>query len=348
MTTPRRVRSHAEISLSLFGKQQIQTLHAASLKILDRTGVAVHDAAALDLLKKAGARVEGDRVRMKAVLVERALKTAPKSIQIHDRAGKPAMRLEGWNSYYGTGSDCPSALDADTGLHRPSTKADVGRLALLCDRLANIDFCMSMGIASDASRVTSFVHQFDAMVRNTSKPVLFTAHDAEDMRDILSLAEIATGGGRRDLEERPRYVHYNEPVSPLHHTPNGTGKLLFCAEHRLPMIYIASPMMGAIGPGDHGRLRRPGERRGALRAGDPSVEEPRRAVHLRGGCLHHGHAHHDLLLRSAGTPDDEHRLRGPGPSLPSCPSSASRARRIPRCSTPRPARRWPLPSWSAP
>ena len=210
--------------------------------------MAVRDAAALALLRKAGARVEGERVRMKAGLVERALKTAPKSIQVYNRPGEPAMRLEGWNSYYGTGSDCPSAIDPDTGRHRSSTKADVGRLALLCDRLANIDFCMSMGIASDASRLTSFVHQFEAMVRNTSKPVLFTAHNAEDMQDILRLAEIAAGGGRRELEERPRYVHYNEPVSPLHHTPQGVGKLLFCAEHRMPMIYIASPMMGASAP----------------------------------------------------------------------------------------------------
>ncbi len=245
--TPRTARSHAEISLGLLGKRQIQTLHAAALKILDQTGAAVHDAAALDLLKKAGARVEGERVRMKALLVERALQTAPKSIPIYNRAGEPAMRLEGWNSYFGTGSDCPSAMDPETGRHRPSTKADVGRLALLCDRLANVDFCMSMGIASDASRLTSYVHQFDAMVRNTAKPVLFTAHDAEDMRDILSLAEIAIGG-RRELEERPRYIHYNEPVSPLHHTPQGVGKLLFCAERRLPMIYIASPMMGATAP----------------------------------------------------------------------------------------------------
>jgi trimethylamine--corrinoid protein Co-methyltransferase len=107
---------------------------------------------------------------------------------------------------------------------------------------------MSMGIASDASRLTSYVHQFDAMARNTSKPIVFTAHDAEDMRDILSLAEIAVEGGARELQKRPRYIHYNEPVSPLHHTPQGLGKLLFCAEHRIPMIYIGSPMMGATAP----------------------------------------------------------------------------------------------------
>jgi trimethylamine--corrinoid protein Co-methyltransferase len=244
----RFVQSKADISLSVLGEGQIQTVHAASMDILARTGVAVHDATALALLKKAGASVEGERVRMKASLIERALESAPKSIRVYGRAGEPAMRLEGWETYFGTGSDCPSAIDPETGRHRASTKADVGRLARLCDKLGQIDFCMSMGIASDASRITSFVHQFDAMVRNTSKPILFTAHDAEDMRDILSLAEIAVDGGPKELEERPRYIHYNEPVSPLQHTPQGTGKLLFCAAHRVPMIYIGSPMMGASAP----------------------------------------------------------------------------------------------------
>ena len=238
----------AHISWKILNRRQIQTIHDASMQVLARTGVAVRSAEALALLKKAGAAVDGERVRMKADLVTRALETAPSSIPIHDRAGKLVMHLGGWESYFGTGSDCPSTIDPDTGEHRASTKEDVGRIARLCDGLGNIDFCMSMGIACDASRLTSYVHQFDAMVRNTSKPVVFTAQDTEDMRDILDIAEALVDGGRLELEERPRYIHYNEPVSPLHHTPQGMGKLLFCAEHRIPMIYIASPMMGASAP----------------------------------------------------------------------------------------------------
>ncbi len=246
--TTRMTASTAKIAMGLLDARQIHTIHQVSLDILTRTGVRVQDEEALALLKKAGARVDGDRVRLKAGLVERALRTAPKSIPVYNRAGTIAMRLEGWNSYFGTGSDCPSAIDPDTRRRRASVKADVGRIALLCDRLEHIDFCMSMGIASDASRVTSYVHQFDAMARCTAKPLVFTAHDAEDMRDILALAETVTGNGSRDLEQRPRFIHYNEPISPLLHSPQGLGKLLFCAAHRLPMIYIASPMMGASAP----------------------------------------------------------------------------------------------------
>jgi trimethylamine--corrinoid protein Co-methyltransferase len=238
----------ANLRLGILGGRQIETLHQAALDILERTGVLVSDAAALALLKKAGASIDGERVRVKAGLVGQALATAPGAIQIYNRSGRPAMCLEGWNSYFGTGSDCPSTIDPDTNSHRPSTKADVGRIALLCEQLPNVDFCMSMGIASDASRVTSYVHQFDAMARNTCKPLVYTAHDVSDLQDILALGQIVIDGNGKELEERPRYIHYNEPISPLQHSPQGVGKLLFCAEHRIPVIYIASPMMGASAP----------------------------------------------------------------------------------------------------
>lgn len=242
------IEGHAEIAFRMLTLRQIERIHQASLDILERTGVVVRDATALALLKQAKASTDGERVRLKAHLVEGALKTAPHSISIYRRDGDHAMCLEGWNSYFGTGSDCPSAIDPDTHQHRPSTKADVGRITQLCDKLTNIDFCMSMGIAWDASTVTSYVHQFDAMARHTSKPLVYTANDVADMGDILALAEIVVDGSSRELEDRPRYIHYNEPISPLHHTPNGLAKLLFCAEHKIPMIYIGSPMMGASAP----------------------------------------------------------------------------------------------------
>ena len=239
---------HAHIAFGILTRGQVEKIHQASLNILERTGVLVRDTSALEMLKQADASVDGERVRLPPQLVEQALTTAPRCIRIYSRGGETAMVLEGRNSYFGTGSDCPSTIDPDTHQHRPSTKADVGRIAQLCDKLPNIDFCMSMGIAQDASPITSFVHQFDAMARHTSKPLIYTANDAEDMDDILALAEIIVDGGSRELEDRPRYIHYNEPISPLHHSPNGLAKLLFCAAHKIPIIYIGSPMMGASAP----------------------------------------------------------------------------------------------------
>lgn len=238
---------NTKIELSHLGPAHIRRLHQAALDILDGTGVVVAHPVALELLKAAGARVEGQRVRIPSRMVEAALASAPKSIDIYDRLGRVVMRLGGRNSYFGTGSDLPSTIDPDTGEHRRSGKQDVARIARLCDGLENIDFCMSMAIASDASPVTSYVHQFDGMVRSTAKPLVFTADSATDMQDIFDLGA-AVVGGAEELTARPRYVLYNEPISPLYHTPNGVDKLLFAAKHNIPMIYIGSPMAGATGP----------------------------------------------------------------------------------------------------
>ena len=241
-------RSRAAVRLSVLDARQADRVHEASLDILSDTGVAVQSQEALSLLAGVGAAVDGERVRIPGHLVAKAIETAPTSITIHDRQGGTAMSLEDGRIYFGTGSDCPSVIDPQTGQHRGSTKSDVACFARLCDGLENIDFCMSMGIASDASRVTSYVHQFDAMVRNTGKPLIFTADGAADMRDIFDLAMAVVGGGREELRARPRYILYDEPISPLLHTPDGLAKMMFAAEHGIPMIYVGSPMMGATAP----------------------------------------------------------------------------------------------------
>lgn len=241
-------KSKAVVRLSVLDAGQAGRIHEASLEILSRTGVVVQSQEALFLLAGVGAAADGERVRIPSHLVAKALETAPTSITIYDRQGRSTMSLEEGLVYFGTGSDCPSAIDPETGQHRQSTKSDVARIARLCDGLENIDFCMSMGIASDASRVTSYVHQFDAMVRNTVKPLIFTADGAADMRDILDLAMAVVQGGCEELKARPRYILYDEPISPLHHSPNGLAKMMFAAEHGIPMIYIGSPMMGASAP----------------------------------------------------------------------------------------------------
>ena len=238
----------ATVRLAALDDSQIERLHQATLDIMAQTGAVVQDSEARSLLADAGAAVEGERVRISADLVARAIETGPASVTVYGRQGDPAMVLEKGRTYFGTGSDCPSVVDPETGAHRESTKADVGRMARLCDGLANIDFCMSMGIASDASQITSYVHQFDAMARNTAKPLIFTAQDAVDMEDILDLATAVVQGSRQELQARPRYILYDEPLSPLCHTADGVGKLLFAAEHSIPVIYIGSPMMGASAP----------------------------------------------------------------------------------------------------
>ncbi|MBW2057365.1 MAG: trimethylamine methyltransferase family protein [Deltaproteobacteria bacterium] len=232
----------------ILSKEQVDRVNEYSLRVLEEIGCKVLCDEALDILGRIGCDVSRpERVRIPRGLVMEAIEAAPKTIEVFNRDGEKAMTFAEDSCYYGTGSDCPTTIDLYSGERRPCTKQDVGRLARFCDGLANIDFVMSFGIANDVPQGESFVHQYEAMLLNTKKPVIVTGHGRNDMTTIIEMGAAAAGGLDR-LEERPHLILYTEPVSPLVHTEMGVGKGLVCCDHGIPFIYIGSPMMGATGP----------------------------------------------------------------------------------------------------
>jgi trimethylamine---corrinoid protein Co-methyltransferase len=235
------------VGLNTISYDQFEEIHLATLEILDRVGVRVSDTEALDLLKKAGARVDGNLAKIPASLVQDALASAPCRVPISNRSGERAMRLEKGRSYYGSGSDTPNTIDIETGARRLATKQDVINATIISDSLENIDFIMSLALASDVPTADSYIHQFEAMVLNTSKPIVYTADNLRDLEIIVKMAEVVAGGAEA-LAANPFIILYDEPSSPLQHSEEAVQKLLFLAEKRLPVIYIPALMMGATGP----------------------------------------------------------------------------------------------------
>jgi trimethylamine--corrinoid protein Co-methyltransferase len=226
---------------------QLEEIHLASLEVLRRTGVDVLDEEARGLLKRAGAKVDGMRVRLPAHVVEWAVNVAPPRIELCDRKGCPAVHLEGNKGFYGTGSDTPNVMDPRTGVRRRAVKADVADVAKVCDFLPNIDFVMCMGIASDVTESISDLHHFEAMVSNTTKPIVFTAWNLGNLRDIVEMAE-AVAGGAEALRLNPFACLYGEPISPLQFAAEGMEKMLYMAGKGLPQVWTPGINIGATAP----------------------------------------------------------------------------------------------------
>jgi len=227
---------------------QVREIHSAACRILETTGVTVHHAGALELLGRAGATVSGDnRVRIPTALVEWAVRQAPSRVTLYNRRGEPAMYCEGYNVYYGVGSDCPNLLDHATGERRPFTTGDAVHGMILCDYLPHIDFVMSMGIIGDVPMGTTYQHEFAVMIKNTVKPLVITAADGRCLEDIIGMAAAVTGG-REALALRPLFCLYDEPSSPLRHSETAVEKLLLMAEYGLPVNYSPGAMAGGTCP----------------------------------------------------------------------------------------------------
>ncbi len=246
------MRSSYQAQMSPYARfassDQLHELHLTSLEILRSTGTLVLEAEAQSLLKKAGVRVGNDGIaRIPSHLVKIALQSAPPRVALADRTGEPSMFLEGHNVYYGPGLDCPSIVDLETDKIRPAVLKDVEQNAVLCDFLPHIDYAMSFALASDAPTTLSDRFHFKAMVAHTRKPICFTAWDKQGLADIVEMAAAVSGSMER-LQDDPFVILYCEMISPLKHAKDGLEKLLFCADHGIPVIYTTGGMGGATMP----------------------------------------------------------------------------------------------------
>ena len=246
-----KIISNHDLQLTPFLKwitpSQLEQIHNASLEVLERTGMIVKHKEALALLKEAGCRVKDERVWVPGWLVEECIRLAPRRIAVADRLGRRVMLLEKNRVYYGTGSDLPFTIDLESGERRTSTKQDVVDASKVIDALPNYDFLMSYAIASDSPSAASDLHQFEAMTTHCSKPVIFTAHNAENTEALIMMAA-ACAGGLEQLSANPYIILYSEPISPLVHTNDGVGKMFKCFEYNIPVVYTPGVLAGATTP----------------------------------------------------------------------------------------------------
>lgn len=216
--------------------------------ILEQTGIRLYHQEAIDLVRKAGAKVEdGNRVYIPARLVEQAISVAPKEVSIYDRNGELALPVQGYRSFFGSGSDCLNVVDHRTGKRRDPVLQDVVEGAILGDALENIDYIMSMFLLNDVDRELADRYQMEVMLNNTTKPVVFVTYDMSGCNDAIRMAE-AVVGGRIALEEKPFVACYINVTTGLRHNQEALEKLLFLADRGIPSFYVPGAMAGTAGP----------------------------------------------------------------------------------------------------
>jgi trimethylamine--corrinoid protein Co-methyltransferase len=227
---------------------QAEKIHATSLEILESLGVRLYLPEAIDLLKKAGAKVsDGNLVHVPPKLVENALSTVPKEVTLYDRHGNPVMPLSGDNCFFGPGSDCLNIIDHRTGEHRKPNLQDVIEGVRLCDALPNIDFIMSLLLPTDVDQTLADMYQTEVMLANTTKPIIIVSYESQGLRNSVEMAE-AVVGGVEALREKPILTCYINVVSGRVHNADGLEKLLYLSGKGLPSLYIPASNAGVTSP----------------------------------------------------------------------------------------------------
>jgi len=234
-------------SLRVINDAQIDRIHAATLEVLERTGIRMTHPEGLEILEEAGAKVTGNRVRIPSWMVEDAIAAAPHRVVLGNQKGERTIFLEKDNSYFGPSLDCIDYMDPKTHERVRFTSDHVKATAALCDGLDRFDWCMIIGMAADmppdiADRV---------VVRNTlqycEKPLVFCCKDTNSVKDIYEMGLLLCGG-KENFDNAPCLVHYSEPISPLLYYDPAVDKIIFCAEKSIPLINFPAPQACGSAP----------------------------------------------------------------------------------------------------
>ncbi len=237
----------SNLKIQLLTDRQKDKILDTTYALLEDTGVHVFHEEAVKLLVAHGCTADGVHVKIPKSLVKKCIELAPTGVQVYNRKGEEAMLLKGNNIYFGSGPTCCYFYDPYTGERRKPMKQDAANTAKLSDALPNLDYTMSLSVVSDHTPTLADIHELDAMLRNTTKPVCTWAFNAENLEKMIDMCA-AVAGSHEKLSEKPFVIIYNEPTTPLTHTKEALDKMFVTSKYRIPSIYSPGLIMGATAP----------------------------------------------------------------------------------------------------
>ena len=231
--------------LTLLNQEQVKRVHSDSLEILSSVGVRVDSEEACELLRSASGvtLIKGDRVRISAELVERALQTAPSNIDVYDRDGGLAFRLPD-KTRFGIGVTALNYQDPETDAVIPFGRKHMEMMVRLGDVLSSFDVISTVGVIRDVPPELSDLFAALEMMSNTRKPLVLLVSNESRFPMVLDLLEELHG----DLSLRPSIIPYINPITPLVINRSTIDKMKAAIEHGLPLIYSNYGMAGASTP----------------------------------------------------------------------------------------------------
>jgi len=221
----------------------------SALAVLERTGMRMKGARALDALELRGARVDRETgtVRMPPDTVRQALATLPDRLLLAGATPEHDVVLDRRSGPHFNPSGCHAkTLDHRTGVVRPSTLQDLREGTTVMDATPEIDVMWTFATANDVAVEQRELTEYHTYLTHTSKPLVFVdcPTDAGDVKRIMEIL----GGGLEGYRRRPRLGVLCAARSPLE--VNGPLLDTTCDLAALgsPVLTYSMPMAGATGP----------------------------------------------------------------------------------------------------
>jgi trimethylamine--corrinoid protein Co-methyltransferase len=234
----------------IMSADQIEAIHAASLRVLAEIGMNFLSPEARAILADAGAEVEptGPRVRFDPAFVEERIRTAPSVFTLHARNPERNATIgEDWINFAVIGS-APNVSDLEGGRR-------MGNFADYCN-LIRLGQCLNVAHLIggypvepvDLPPATRHLDAVAAMATYADKNLYGYALGAVRMRDAIEIARIARGVSEAQLLREPSLFTVVNSNSPLQYDGPMLEGVIEMARHNQPIVITPFTLAGAMAP----------------------------------------------------------------------------------------------------
>jgi len=238
----------AAVPHTVLGEADVEKVIDAPFRLLGEVGVKFDPKSrALEFFSTAGCTILPDGVvRFPRDLVQKAIASAGRSVELWDRSGANAIEFSDGNTILMAGVTCLNVQDLESGAPRPATKEDLATITRVADALGEIDgVCLPCKIADEAD-VYGEVTEFVTLSSNTTKPLTYLCNDPRALEAAIEIAA-AIRGGPAELRERPYFSFMVTPL-PLHYLEQNTEHIFLCVENGIPFFPSTTSVGGAAAP----------------------------------------------------------------------------------------------------
>jgi len=243
------VRQMGRASITVLAKEDIEKVHECSLRILDEVGLKVESPAVLEMLGRAGARVDASKhtAYLGERMVSQALETTARPVRISSRGGEDYLLPQEGVQLVSPDGQPAAVLDLDTGKRRPSTLRDVIDFAILCDALPEVGYIWPPVVATDMPSERSSYYEFLATITHSSKHVQHGTISPEEAAFHIEVAS-AIAGSSDELRKRPIFSEVITPITPLRYDPGSADAMVVLARAGVPIVQLSMGIAGLVTP----------------------------------------------------------------------------------------------------
>ena len=228
----------------------IETIHKASLDILDSIGIMFLNDEALDILASAGCDVDRSTkiVKMDRQWVPEIIKTAPSQFTVTPRNPEHSLKIGEHYFNFGQVSSPPNVMDNDKG-RRSGTREDFQDLLRLSQAYNCIHFIGGYPVEPlDLHPSVRHLHCTYDKLCLTDKVLHGYSLGKERIEDVMEMVRIASGLSHEAFDASPHMFTNINSTSPLKHDYPMLDGAMRLAGRGQPVVVTPFTLSGAMAP----------------------------------------------------------------------------------------------------